>query len=337
MNKLISLVIFTVMQLTGFTCLYSQTSVENYVFFNLDRENIRNPFFYNAVQFTGAQIKYTWRSLEKVKDVYDFSAITEDLNFLSSKNKKLFIQIQDVSFDSNIRNVPNYILEDAEYHGGVNAQYVFSDDNDNNPQNAGWVARRWDRAVALRFHKLLNELGKQFDGKIAGINLPETAVDFGSTGKYYPIGFSPEIYRDAIKENMAAGRSAFSKSVVIQYANFMPGEWLPWDDKGYLSSLFEYAKNISVGMGGPDTIPYKKNQMNHGYHFAEQYQGEIKLGFAVQEGNYGQDNTQTGRRVTVQEIYDFAKNYLHVDYLFWYPEEPYFTRDVKPLLTRELN
>jgi hypothetical protein len=66
MNKLISVIIFTVMQLAGFTCLYSQTNVENYVFFNLDRESIRTPSFYNAVQFTGAQIKYTWRSLEKV-------------------------------------------------------------------------------------------------------------------------------------------------------------------------------------------------------------------------------------------------------------------------------
>ncbi|GHV04127.1 hypothetical protein FACS189485_08850 [Spirochaetia bacterium] len=334
MNKLRPLIFFMVLQLNGSIFLYSQTLVENYVFFNLDRENIRNASFYNSTQFTGAQIKYTWRGLEKEKDVYDFSAIAEDLSFLSGKNKKLFIQIQDVSFNANIRNVPDYIIGDTEYHGGINAQYEFSDDNDNNPRNAGWVARRWDRAVALRFHKLLNELGKQFDGKIAGITLPETAVDFGSTGKYYPIGFSPEIYRDAIKENMAAARSAFSGSTVIQYVNFMPGEWLPWDDKGYLSSLFEYAENISVGIGGPDTIPYKKNQMNHGYRFAEQYQGKIKLGFAVQEGNYSQNNAQTGHQVTVQEIYNFAKNYLHVDYLFWYPEEPYFTRDVKPLLRK---
>ncbi|WP_026043536.1 hypothetical protein [Treponema primitia] len=332
-NKLLAIFVF---QLFCQNYLLSQTQPENYVFFNLDRELIRNASFYDFRQFAGAQIKYTWRSLEREKDVYDFSTIEEDRLFLLSKGKKLFIQIQDVSFSSNIRNVPNYIIEDPQYHGGINSQYEFADDNDNNPRETGWVSRRWDRAVAERFHKLIMELGKQFDGKIIGITLPETSVDFGSTGKYYPIGFTPEIYREAIKANMNATHLAFNQSMVIQYVNFMPGEWLPWDDKGYLSSLFEYAELLKIGIGGPDLIPYKRNQMNHGYSFAQKYQGRIKLGFAVQEGNYNQKNEQTGWTLTVQEIYDFAKNYLKTNYIFWYPEEPYFTRDVKPLLLREI-
>jgi hypothetical protein len=325
-------VIYLILQLQ----LFAQTQPENYVFFNLERESIRNPSFYNFRQFAGAQLKYTWKSLEREKDVYDFSAIEEDKVFLLSKGKKLFIQIQDVSFSSNIRNVPNYIIEDPQYHGGINLQYGFSDDNDNNPKEAGWVARRWDRAVAERFHKLLMKLGKQFDGKIAGITLPETSVDFGSTGKYYPVGFTPEIYRDAIKANMNAAHLAFKQSVVIQYANFMPGEWLPWDDKGYLSSLFEYAESLHIGMGGPDLIPYKRNQMNHGYNFARKYQEKISFGFAVQEGNYGQINERTQQTLTIEDIYNFGKSYLGVDYIFWYPEEPYFTRNVKPLLIKEV-
>jgi hypothetical protein len=317
-------------------CLFAQIQPENYVFFNLDRELIKNPSFYKFRQFSGAQIKYTWKNLEPRKDVYDFSDIEEDMIFLLTKEKKLFIQIQDVSFSSNIKNVPNYIIEDAQYHGGINSQYEFSDDNDSNPREAGWVARRWDRAVAERFHKLLMELGKQFDGKIAGITLPETALDFGSTGKYYPAGFTPEIYRDAIKTNMNAAHLAFKESTVIQYANFMPGEWLPWDDKGYLSSLFEYAEQLNIGMGGPDLIPYKRNQMNHGYNFTQKYTEKIKIGFAVQEGNYSQRNEQADQTLTVEDIYNFANNYLGVDYIFWYPEEPYFTRNVKPLLIKEI-
>jgi hypothetical protein len=310
--------------------------IRHYVFFNLDRENIREASFYDFAQFTGAQIKYTWRSLEPEKDRYDFSAIDEDLSFLKGKGKGLFIQVQDVSFYEYIRNVPNYILTETEYNGGVNAQYEFSDNDDNNPQNGGWVARRWDVAVAGRFHKLLAELGRQFDGKIAGVTLPETAVDFGSTGKYYPSGFTPEIYRDAIKANMNAARSVFNTSVVIQYANFMPGEWLPWDDMGYLASIYEHAQFLSMGVGGPDIIPYRKGQMDHSYNLAQQYYGKVKLGFAVQEGNYHQINAQTSKPSTVQEIYDFAKNYLHVDYLFWFPEEPYFTNEIKPILIGEI-
>ena len=36
------------------------------------------------------------------------------------------------------------------------------------------MARRWDPPVQERFHKLLLALGKEFDGKVEGINLPET-------------------------------------------------------------------------------------------------------------------------------------------------------------------
>ena len=311
-----------------------RTKPENYVFFNLNREGIKRAAFYNCKQFVGAQIKYTWKDMEKARDTYDFSAIEADLKFLSSKGKKLFIQIQDVSFDPSIINVPDYIVHDPEFRGGVNLQYEFSDESDSNAKKAGWVARRWDPAVADRFHRLLNELGKHFDKRIAGITLPETAVDFGSTGKYYPPGFSTEKYRDAIIGNMKAAGFSFRKAVVIQYANFMPGEWLPWDDKGYLSSVFEYAKTNHIGVGGPDLIPYRKGQMNQSYHFAVKYQGLLPLGYAVQEGNYTQLNAQTGKKLTVPEIYDFAANYLKADYIFWYPQEPYFTHDVIPFLRK---
>jgi hypothetical protein len=334
MSNLKKLVVLTSIFFIVFQGITAQSKPENYVFFNLNREGIKEADFYNMKQFDGAQIKYTWRSLEKEKGKYDFSLIEEDLAFLSNKGKKLFAQIQDVSFVPSIKNVPDYILNDPEYNGGANLQYEFTDDKDSNAKEAGWVARRWDSAVADRFHRLLKELGHHFDNRIAGVTLPETAVDFGSTGRYYPLGFSPDKYRDAIKDNMKAARSSFNKSVIIQYANFMPGEWLPWDDKGYLASIFEYAKSINMGVGGPDIIPYRKGQMNHSYYFAVKYQGLLELGYAVQEGNYTQLNAKTGKKLTVSEIYDFAANYLKVNYIFWYPQEPYFTHDVKPFLSK---
>lgn len=311
---------------------FSKTMPDNYVFFNLDRERIWEPWFCDQKLFVGAQIKYPWKTLETAEDTYDFQSIISDLAFLDSKGKKLFIQMQDVSFDASIINVPAYILKGTEYNGGANLQYYVSDDFDNNPQKAGWVARRWDPTVSTRFHKLLEELGNKLDGRIAGITLPETSVDFGSTGKLYPSGFNPGGYRDAIKQNIYAAHLAFSESTVIQYANFMPGEWLPGDNKGYLSSVFEYARLLNIGIGGPDIIPNRKGQMNHSYKYAHDYRGLLRIGYAVQEGNYSQTNAKTGAKLTVREIYEFATDYLGVDYIFWYPEEPYFTRDVLPYL-----
>ncbi len=319
------------------TALYSQTPM-NYVFFGRDREQIRtssfllNQFFLNQF-FVGAQITYPWRLLEPKQDQYDFSIIESDLEWLNKHGKKLFIQLQDVSFDESIINVPDY-LRTVSYEMGANRQYYFANESDDKPESAGWVARRWDKRVFTRYNKLLSALGAEFDGRIAGLNMPETSVEFGSTGKYYPPGFTPSVYRDAIKSYMRAAKDAFSKSVIIQYANFMPGEWLPWDDRGYLRSIYDYGRSIGVGLGGPDLQVYKKGQMNHRYALLPTVSEIIPTGIAVQYGNYTEINPKTGKRVTIDEIYRFGRDLIKVDYLFWSIQEPYFSRDLVPYLEK---
>src|SRR6266566_4812218 len=79
------------------TCYRGASAAEprHYVFFNRDRERISDAAFLGTKTFEGAQLKYTWRELERGRDDYDFSAIQRDLAFLNSKGKKLFIQLQD--------------------------------------------------------------------------------------------------------------------------------------------------------------------------------------------------------------------------------------------------
>lgn len=60
-------------------------------------------------------------------------------------------------------------------------------------------------------------------------------------------------------------KRAFPKSVVMQYANFMPGEWLPHDDRGYLRSVYAHARAWGVGVGGPDLLPFRPAQLSHAY------------------------------------------------------------------------
>ena len=183
-----------------------------------------------------------------------------------------------------------------------------------------------------RFHKLLFALGKEFDGKIEGINLPETSVDFGESGRLFPKGFTPEIYRAATLTNMTVLKQAFPKSVTMQYANFMPGEWLPQNDRAHLRSVFQQAKTLRVGVGGPDLLPYKPGQMNHGYPLIRECAGSIPTGIAVQEGNYEHKNPKTGERVTIAELLGFATDYLKVDYIFWCTQEPYYSQKLIPFV-----
>jgi hypothetical protein len=304
----------------------------HYVFFGTDRQRIREASFLDTKAFAGAQLKYSWRELEPEKDAYDFSAIRKDLAFLNSKGKYLFVQLQDVTFSPSLINVPKYLRDDPRFHGGADKQYTITRDDEKHAVAEGWVARRWDKAVQERFQRLLAALGKEFDGKVAAINLPETAVDFGESGRLFPSGFTPAVYRDAILTNMATLKRAFPKSVTMLYANFMPGEWLPDKDRGYLRSVYRRARELKVGVGGPDLLPYKPGQLHHSYPLIRECHGSILTGIAVQEGNYGSKNPKTGKPPTISDLVGFATGYLRVDYIFWCTEEPFYSQKLIPFL-----
>lgn len=307
----------------------------HYVFFGQDREKIKGASsFLETKALEGAQVTYSWRQLEPAKDEYDFSTIREDLAFLASKGKNLFIQLQDVTFSESRINVPRYLLHDALYNGGADKQYQIEGDDEEHATVEGWMARRWDPAVQERLHKLLFALGREFDGRIEGINLAETAIGLGSTGRLFPKGFSFEIYRDAIITNMKALKRAFPKSVAMQYANFMPGEWLPGDDKGYLRAVYSAAKELQVGVGSPDLLPYRPGQLNHAYPLIRNAAGIVPTGIAVQEGNYSDVNPKTGKCATISDLLEFATGYLKVDYIFWCTQEPFYSKEVIPFLKR---
>jgi hypothetical protein len=308
---------------------YSQNTIFHFIFFSREREGILDSSFYANPGIAGAQITYPWKRLEPVKDEYTFEEIEEDLTFLKSKGKKLFIQIQDVTFDSTIYAVPKYVLTDTIYHGGVNSQYDLN--TMGKPVKAGWVSRRWDPQVAGRFNILLKKLAEQFDGRIEGINLQETSVEFPKEKELIPDGFTSSKYVEAIKKNMLELRTCFKKSVPLLYANFMPG-----DSDEELKELYEYAKEIKIGMGGPDIKVYRPFQMANSYPMIRNLSGIVPTGVAVQEGNYSVINPKTGKQVTVPEILAFAQNYLKLNYVFWCTEEPYYSGQVLPLL-RSIN
>lgn len=301
----------------------------NFIFFNRDRERISEESFLRNPVIVGAQLKYSWRELEPERDRYDLGPVLHDLAFLEEHGKRLFIQVQDVSFDERV-NVPDYLVS-KEFNGGVARQYEV-DEDDTRPVFDGWVARRWDPKVIDRFDKLLRALGTSLDGRVEGINFAETAVGFGETGALYPTGYSPESYVEGIKEIMSAARHAFPRSRVIQYANFMPGEGLPHNDHGYLKEIYAYAERIGVGVGGPDLLPNRAGQRTHSLPLISARGEGIVAGLAVQWGNLGDRDPETGKQVTAAELYDYARDELRLDYIFWGTQEPYYSKQILPLL-----
>lgn len=314
-----------------FISFNSYSQIKHFVFIGMDRDLLKDTSIWTSNSFDGVQIAYSWRQLEHQKDVYDFEMISEDIALLKKYDKKLFIQLQDVSFSMKYNHAPKYLLEDPVYHGGTNKQYKFKDDSESECTEVGWVTRRWDPEVQKRLHKLYKAIGEKFDGIIEGINTEETSADFGK-GPLHPPGFSFQRYKDAIIENLAALKKVFPKSVVMVYANFMPGGYLPYEDSVYLRSIYHFAWENNIAVGGPDVFPYKRGQMANSYGFIRDSYKKVPSGIAVQDGNYEYINPRTNKKIKAEEIYEFAKKYLQLTYMFWGTEDPFFHAETIPFL-----
>lgn len=315
-------------------CPILQNDIKHFVYFARDRNALKDHPLLTHNRFSGAQIMYLWSKLEPTEGKYDFSAIQHDYDYLKKFGKKLFIQLQDATFNPKVRGVPEY-LNTSEYDGGSIPQL-----NDFGKAD-GWSAKRWNNKVQNKFALLLAALGSAFDGKIEGLNLQETAIGV-SPGRDPSFTYSG--YRDAIKANMLSMRKAFTRSTPMQYANFMPGEWLPWEDKGYLRSIYEYGEKIGVALAAPDLMVKRKGQLNHALAMMHEHKYSTSLGIAVQDGNYvgltGADFTQGSklhgqenkiiekRRNIVPLLHAFAADFMKVNYMFWVNQKPYFEEDV---------
>lgn len=306
---------------------------KHFIFFERERQRISEPSFLENRRIAGAQLKYTWRELEPERDRYELQPLLDDLAFLEKHGKRLFVQIQDVSFSEEVL-VPDYLRADSAFGGGVARKYEYQGDDESKAHFDGWVARRWDPTVRARFIRLLEVLGREVDGRIEGLNLPETSIGFGESGKLHPAGFTYKRYVEGTKAIMTGAKRAFPRSCMIQYANFMPGEWLPWTDHGYLRAVYAWADSIGAGVGGPDLMPHRKGQQNHSYPLIAARRPGIVAGVAVQDGNLDEINPTTGKRVTVAELDRFAKERLRLDYIFWGTQEPYYSDGILPFLKR---
>lgn len=266
----------------------------------------------------GVQIIYNWKDLEKNNNQYTFAQIEKDLQFLNQKGKNLFIQIQDRFFLPTAKNVPKYLMEDPIYTGGIAPQY--DNPGENKPISAGWVAQQWNPQVRIRYQKLLQALAKEFDGRVYGVNLPETAIDLDM--KRDKTGFSCDKYFNAEIENLSFAKSVFKKSQVVQYVNFWPCEWN--NDQNYMGRLFEFAAKNQIGLGGPDIVPYKLGQMKNSYPFFNQYKGKLPLiAMAVQEPTLTYTNPKTNKPFTKAEFQEFGQNYLGTNIIFWSTSTPW--------------
>ncbi|MEV7596038.1 hypothetical protein AB0O91_01450 [Kitasatospora sp. NPDC089797] len=258
----------------------------------------------------GVQLVVPWKAVEGAKGEYRWSRLEDALSYLRDRHKKLYVQVQDRFFDVATKdaNVPQYVKDE----GGV-APTV--DENPDNPTTHGAMVAQWDDGVRADFQAMLKAMAERFDGRLAGVNLPETAVEV-DTGNDRT-GYTSKSYIDAELDNMRFGRKVFTRTQFIQYINFLPDD----DDHRRMQEMFDLARDERIGVGGPDTLPDRPYQMANSYKFLHAYKGALPLvAMAVQEPDVNAADPTTGKPYTRERFTGFAHDYLGARQLFWTTE-----------------
>ncbi|KAF9920212.1 hypothetical protein BGZ67_001434, partial [Mortierella alpina] len=206
------------------------------------------------------------------------------------------------------RRIPNYLLVEPEYEGGLYMQvnrYTHLPD--------GWQTKHWVPAVRGRFQDLLSALAQQLDGRIFGINLPETAFDYDGT---LPQSIC-DGYFEGQMENLNHASSVFKKTMVIQYMNFWPCE-APGNQPYMKQAFAEAVSKKTFGLGGPDVRPWAEKQLRSSYHFFNENRHNMShVAMAVQTPDLDFPNPRTNRTNSIDEFKSFSEDYLGADIIFW--------------------
>lgn len=249
----------------------------------------------------GVLKRYLWRDLEPTPGNYDFTQLESDLTLMADHGMQFIVRIEDKSFKPDVKPTPTDLWAD----------YTVAH---NNPRG-GYVAKRWEPVVTDRMIALLRALGKRIDGRpnFEGVTFEESALGF-TPEMQAAYGYNAERYRDATIEVLEAARSSFPTSQVFWSMNFIEG------DQSYIGEIAQAVTPYRVAMGGPDILPDNEPLTRLTYPYYTQFKDRMVLFGSIQYVEYGQlhlDPSYPTPYWTMSELFEFARDRLHVEYLFW--------------------
>jgi hypothetical protein len=186
---------------------------------------------------------------------------------------------------------------------------------------------RWDPVVIGRFVALNRALAQAFDDdpNFEGIAFQESGLMIGPEMRREH-GYTPEKYRDALIQMLKESSQAFRRSQVFWYMNHFEG------GDQYLGDIAKAVIGSRVVMGGPDILPYRR-RLQATYQLYEKFRGRLPLFCSAQDDSYRHDKNDSRNMgnaavtrnlppppegyVPMEQIFLFARDKLHVDYLFW--------------------
>lgn len=253
----------------------------------------------------GVVIRFEWSELEKTLGVYNFKSIDARLKELTARNKRLVILLETKSFDKT-KLVPDYLLS-AKYDGGVFPIGAYGSN-----VVKGYNLKLWNNAVKERLAALITALGKRYDSSpnFEGIGLQETAL--GNPIKPLTNAQIDSFYKNLIDMDSHM-RSQFPHTMVFQFTNY---------PRPLIKSVVDNLKITGGMLAATDIFMEDPGLLFPGsppgiYTYFPKNNGLMPLGAQVEEPNYF--NTRhdgKGYKPTIAQILKFAKDNLHVNYLF---------------------
>ena len=132
-------------------------------------------------------------------------------------------------------------------------------------------------------------------------------------------GYTPEKYRDAYINELTAASVSLPTSRVFWLMNFFVG------NQSYIGSIASAVQSKGVVMGGPDVWPDNQSLESKVYPFYSQFYGKMPLFGQVESVCYSEPHMTSGYKTkywTMQELFNFARSSMHVNYMFWVRVHP---------------
>jgi hypothetical protein len=161
-----------------------------------------------------------------------------------------------------------------------------------------------------RQQRLIGRLGQYVDDFPAfeGIALEETAPGLDDAW-LKAFAYTPEAYRDMYMSHIEHASWALPTSLFFFHLNFMPGSI----DGAYLSEIVSASAHLgNLIMGGPDVLPNNQALLKRAYPLYAKHQHDVPMMCQVSPGSMNEP------RLTAQAAFEFARDTLHVEYLFWH-------------------
>lgn len=272
----------------------------------------------NDPNFAGVKKRYRWRDLETAEGTYDFSKIENDIAYLRSIGKQLFVSITFTVFsDASPPIVPKYMWSDSRYGCGEGGRYYGAFRRTS--QEGGWLPCRGNATFDGRLRALYSALGKRFntDPNFEGINLGET-----STGRN-PNFKNPNEKLDVFKSYALAAKQAFPDKTVMQMINYANFD---------LKAFGDWLASRGIATGGPDVhVARAEGSLATAYSVHKENHWLTPNGIDVQWDNW----TKGGQQYSSADLLNTAVDYINPWYMFWANKPGYFREDVIPTVNKQ--